>query len=347
MRATVFRGVGDVRIENVPDPRIESTTHAIVRVVHTCICGSDLWSFRGDSDRDSGARLGHEYLGVVEAVGSDVRHVAIGDTVISPFTFSDGTCEFCAAGLQTSCVVGGFFSGDTDGGQGEAVRVPYADGTLVPVSPDVAGDTGLLTKLTPLTDVFPTGHHAAVSAGVGPGRTAVVIGDGAVGLCAVLAASRLGAERVVVVGHHEDRLDIARRFGATDVVTARDDDAAAEITELTKGGAHSVCECVGMQSSVDLALAAVRDGGTIGYVGVPAGVTDGLSLDSMFDRNITIRGGVAPARAYIPELMADILVGRVDPSPVLDMTVDLDGVPDGYAAMRDRTAIKVLVKPGR
>jgi threonine dehydrogenase-like Zn-dependent dehydrogenase len=345
MRATVFRGVGDVRIEDVPDPRIEEPTDAIVRVVHACICGSDLWSFRGDSEKDQGSRLGHEYLGVIEAVGSDVRTVRPGDTVISPFTYSDGTCEFCTAGLQTSCVVGGFFSGDTDGGQGEAVRVPQADGTLVPVSPEVAGDTEMLTRLTPLTDVFPTGHHAAVSAGVGAGRPAVVIGDGAVGLGATLAASRLGASRVIVVGHHEERLAIARRFGATDVITSRGDDAVTEIQDLTKGGSPHVCECVGMQSAFDLALGAVRDGGTIGYVGVPAGVTTGLDLDEMFGRNITVRGGVAPARAYIPELMADILAGTVDPSPVLDLTVGLDDVPKGYAAMRDRTAIKVLVKP--
>ncbi len=342
MRATVFYGPGDVRVEDVPDPRIEQPTDAIVRVVHACVCGSDLWSYRGISTKEPGARTGHEFLGIVDDVGADVTSVRRGDMVISPFTFSDGDCEFCNRGLQTSCVNGGFFSGDTDGGQGEAVRVPYADGTLVPVAPDVANDEALLTKLTPLTDVFPTGHHSVVSAGVARGATAVVIGDGAVGLCATLAAHRLGVERLIVVGHHDDRLEIAKKFGATDIVTSRDDAAAAEILELTGGGAPSVCECVGLQSSFDLALQVVRDGGTVGFVGVPQDAA--LDLDPMFDRNITVRGGVAPARAYIPELMADIIDGVVDPSPVLDLTVSLSDVPEAFAAMDQRRAIKALVK---
>jgi threonine dehydrogenase-like Zn-dependent dehydrogenase len=344
VRATVFHGPGDVRVEDVPDPRIEQPTDAIVRVVHACVCGSDLWSYRGISDKEPGTRTGHEFLGIVDDVGPDVRSVRRGDAVISPFTYSDGSCEFCARGLQTSCVNGGFFSGDTDGGQGEAVRVPYADGTLVPVSPDVAGDEALLTRLTPLTDVFPTGHHSVVSAGVVRGSTAVVIGDGAVGLCATLAASRIGAERIIVVGHHDERLQIARRFGATDVVTTRDEQAAADVLELTDGGAPHVCECVGVQSSFELALNVVRDGGTVGYVGVPQDAS--LDLGLMFGSNITIRGGVAPARAYIPPLMADILAGTVDPSPVLDLTVGLADVPDAFAAMAGRRAIKALVKLG-
>lgn len=343
MRATVFHGPGDVRVEDVPDPRIEAPTDAIVRVVHACVCGSDLWSYRGISTKEAGSRTGHEFLGVVEDVGSEVTSVRRGDTVISPFTFSDGECEFCRRGLQTSCVNGGFFSGDTDGGQGEAVRVPFADGTLVRVDAAVAGDATLLTKLTPLTDVFPTGHHSVVSAGVAPGGTAVVIGDGAVGLCATLAAKRVGAERIIVVGHHDDRLAIARGFGATDVVTTRGDAAVSEILDLTDGGTPCVCECVGLQSSFDLALGIVRDGGTIGFVGVPQDAR--LDLSPMFDANITFRGGVAPARAYIPELMADILAGVVDPSPVLDLTVTLADVPAAFDAMAERRAIKALVKP--
>jgi hypothetical protein len=343
VQATVFHGPGDVRVENVPDPRIEQPTDAIVRVVHACVCGSDLWSYRGISDKQPGTRTGHEFLGIVEDVGNEVHSLRRGDMVISPFTFSDGSCEFCARGLQTSCVNGGFFSGDTDGGQGEAVRVPYADGTLVPVSPEVAGDEALLTRLTPLTDVFPTGHHSVVSAGVERGGTAVVIGDGAVGLCATLAAHRIGAERIIVLGHHEGRLEIARRFGATNVVTSRDDEAIADVLELTHGGAPHVCECVGLQSSFDLALGVVRDGGTIGYVGVPQDAS--LDLDAMFGANLTVRGGVAPARAYIPDLMADIIGGTVDPSPVLDLTVELADVPKAFAAMSDRRAIKALVKP--
>jgi threonine dehydrogenase-like Zn-dependent dehydrogenase len=345
VRATVFHGPGDVRVEDVPDPRIEQPTDAIVRVVHACVCGSDLWSYRGVSDKDPGTRTGHEFLGIIEDVGAGVQSVRRGDTVISPFTFSDGSCEFCARGLQTSCVNGGFFSGDTDGGQGEAVRVPYADGTLVPVDPAVAGDNALLTKLTPLTDVFPTGHHSIVSAGVTAGSTAVVIGDGAVGLCAALAAHRIGAERLIVVGHHADRLEIAKRFGATHIVTSRDDEAVAEILELTDGGAPHVAECVGLQSSFDLALQVVRDGGSIGYVGVPQDAA--LDIGEMFGRNVTVAGGVAPARAYIPELMTDILAGSVDPSPVLDLTVELADVPKAFAAMANREAIKALVTTRR
>ncbi len=345
MRAAVFHGPGDIRIERVPDPRIQDPTDAILRITHTGICGSDLWFYRGQQEYQEGWRTGHEPMGVVEAVGSEVRTVRPGDLVLAPFAISDGTCEFCRKGLHTSCAHGAFWARELDGAQGEAVRAPLADGTLVRIPDRAEGDEKLLRALFPLTDVMGTGHHAAVSAGVGEGVTCVVIGDGAVGLCAVLAARRLRAERIIAVGHHPDRLAIARSFGATDVVSDRGAGIADQIIEMTKGGAHHVLECVGAASSMDLAIQVARPGGTIGYVGVPHGVVEkGLDVLGMFYKNVTLRGGPAPVRAYMTELMEDVLAGTLDPSPVLDMTVDLDGVPGGYTAMDERRALKVLVE---
>ncbi|MBV8884925.1 MAG: zinc-dependent alcohol dehydrogenase family protein [Chroococcidiopsidaceae cyanobacterium CP_BM_RX_35] len=345
MRATVYYGKGDVRVENVPDPEIQQPTDAIVRITHACICGSDLWFYRGLDDWQPGWRTGHEWMGIVEAVGSEVRTVKKGDRVLAPFAFSDGTCEFCSKGLQTSCVHGGFWGGKgNDGGQAEAVRAPFADGTLVAIPPSVENDDTILTAILPLTDVMSTGHHAAVSAGVQQGKTVAVVGDGAVGLCGVLAARRLGAERIIILGRHDKRLELARLFGATDVVKSRGDQAVAEVLEMTKGGAESVLECVGAQSAMDTALGIVRPGGAVGYVGVPHGSGEAVDLTRMFGSNITLRGGVAPARAYIPELLADVVAGKLDPSPVLDLTIDLNGVPSGYAAMDERKAIKAMVK---
>jgi threonine dehydrogenase-like Zn-dependent dehydrogenase len=344
MRATVFHGPGDVRVEDVPDPAIRTSTDAVVRVMYACICGSDLWFYRGINDSwEPGWRTGHEFMGVVEAVGSDVRTVKPGDVVLAPFSFSDDTCEFCRKGVHTSCTNGGYWGGDeNDGGQGEAVRVPLADGTLVVVPESVSGDAGLLRAAVPLTDVMSTGHHAAVAAQVKQGSTVAVVGDGAVGLCAVLAAKRLGAERIFALGHHADRLEIARAFGATDLVTARGDEAVAAVVDATGGGAECVLECVGAQSSMDLAIHAARPGGIVGYVGVPAQV-EKVDVRSLFSNNVSLRGGVAPARAYIPELLADVAAGTLDPSPVLDVTLPLESVPDGYAAMDSRSAVKVLV----
>jgi alcohol dehydrogenase len=345
MRAAVFHGPGDIRIENVPDPRIQDPTDAIVRITHTGICGSDLWFYRGQTEYQEGWRTGHEPMGVVEEVGSEVRHVRPGDLVLAPFAISDGTCEFCRKGLQTSCVHGNFWARELDGAQGEAVRAPLADGTLVRIPKHVEGDEKLLRALFPLTDVMGTGHHAAVSAGVTVGATCVVVGDGAVGLCAVLAAKRLGAERIIAVGHHEDRLEMAKAFGATDLISDRGEEAAGEVVERTKGGSNHVLECVGAASSMEMAIRVTRPGGTIGYVGVPHGVVEkGLDIMGLFYSNLTLRGGPAPVRAYMPALMEDVLAGTLDPSPVFDMTVDLDGVPDGYAAMDTRKALKVLVK---
>ncbi|TDU03557.1 threonine dehydrogenase-like Zn-dependent dehydrogenase [Streptomyces sp. 846.5] len=345
MRATVIHGPHDIRIEEVPDAAIQKPTDAVVRTVLACICGSDLWAYRGVSAREPGQRIGHEFLGVVEAVGSEVRGFRPGDLVVAPFVWSDGVCEFCVEGLQTSCPHGGFWgSPGSDGGQGEAVRVPFADGTLVQLPQEAAADQHLLTALLALSDVMATGHHAAVAAGVGSGSTVAVVGDGAVGLCGVLAARRLGADRIIAMGRHESRTAIARTFGATDIVAERGEAAVAAVQELTGGvGAHAVLEAVGTEESMRTAISITRDGGAVGYVGVPHGGSAGVDIGQMFGRNVALRGGVAPARAYIPELLADVLNGTIDPSPVFDATVGLDGVPIGYKSMDERTALKVKI----
>ncbi|MFJ5735391.1 zinc-dependent alcohol dehydrogenase family protein [Streptomyces microflavus] len=347
MRATVIHAPHDIRVEEVPDPAIRQPTDAVVRVLRACICGSDLWAYRGESARQPGQRIGHEFLGVVEETGAGVGGFAVGDLVVAPFVWSDGTCAYCAEGLTTSCPEGGFWgSVGSDGGQGEAVRVPYADGTLVKLPAAAASDDRLLTALLALSDVLGTGHHAALGAGVTKGSTVAVVGDGAVGLCGVLAAKRLGAERIIALGRHSARTDIARRFGATDVVAERGEAALAAVRELTRGeGAHSVIEAVGTEQSMRTALDIVRDGGAIGYVGVPHGSASGVDLGVMFDRNIALRGGVAPVRTYIPELLPDVLDGTIDPSPVFDLSIGLDEVPAGYRAMDGRTALKVLITP--
>ena len=345
MRATVFHAPGDVRVETVPDAAISAPTDALVRVTHACICGSDLWFYRGDAKWQPGWRTGHEWMGIVEDVGSEVTTLKKGDRVIAPFSYCDGDCEYCRKGVQTSCIHGGFWGGaENDGGKGEAVRAPFADATLVALPPEVGDDAALLRSILPLTDVMGTGHHAAVSAGVGPGATVAVMGDGAVGLCGVLAAKRLGAERILIYGRHEARLDLARAFGATDVITDRDK-AGIEIgRERTSGGAECVLECVGTESSMAQAIGVARPGGIVGFVGVPYGAAAGLNLGRMFSHNISLRGGVASVRKYIPELLVDVLAGKLDPGPVLDLAVDLDGVPRGYEAMDKRSATKVMVK---
>lgn len=347
MRATVIHAPHDIRVEEVPDPAIRLPTDAVVRVLRACICGSDLWAYRGESARQPGQRIGHEFLGVVEETGAGVDGFAVGDLVVAPFVWSDGTCAYCAEGLTTSCPEGGFWgSVGSDGGQGEALRVPHADGTLVKLPAAAASDDRLLTALLALSDVLGTGHHAALGAGVTKGSTVAVVGDGAVGLCGVLAAKRLGAERIIALGRHTARTDIARRFGATDVVAERGEAALAAVRELTRGeGAHSVIEAVGTEQSMRTALDIVRDGGAIGYVGVPHGSASGVDLGVMFDRNIALRGGVAPVRTYIPELLPDVLDGTIDPSPVFDLSIGLDEVPAGYRAMDGRTALKVLITP--
>src|ERR671937_2701089 len=294
MRATVMFGAGDVRIENVPDARLIEPSDALVAVTRAAICGSDLWPYRTLEHSETGRRIGHEAIGVVEAVGADVRTMKVGDVVVMPFAYSDGTCIFCHEGLQTSCIHGGFFgTGDVDGAQAEAVRVPLADGTLV-VLP-VGADNALLPSLLTLSDVMGRGHHAAVAANVGPGKTVAVVGDGAVGLCGVIAARRLGAEHIIILGRHPDRIALAREFGATDVVSERGDEAVERVRELTDGyGVHSVLECVGLEQSELTAIEIARPGGAVGRV--------------------------------------------------LDRVTDLEGVPDGYRAMNEREAIKILIE---
>src|SRR6056297_2627885 len=272
MRAAIFNGPGDIDVEERPRPDIESSTDAIVRVTHTAVCGSDLWFYRGDSDRDAGSRVGHEPMGIVEAVGEAVTSVEPGDRVLAPFVISCGECEFCRKGLHTSCANRDSWGGDNGGGQGEYVRSTHADGTLVRVPDRHADDEDTLRSLLPLTDVMATGHHAAVSAGVEAGSACAVVGDGAVGLCGVLAAKRLGAERIVAIGHHEDRLEIAEEFGATDLVGERGAAAVDRVHELTNGGVNHVLECVGATSSMETAHEVARPGGTVGYVGVPHGM---------------------------------------------------------------------------
>jgi threonine dehydrogenase-like Zn-dependent dehydrogenase len=341
MKAAVMYAAGDVRVENVPDPELVEPTDALVRVTKACICGSDLWPYQSMPRADAGRRMGHEFIGIVEDAGRDVRTVRKGDLVVAPFAWSDGTCEFCRRGLQTSCLHGGFWGGELDGGQGEAVRVPLADGTLVklPVGPDHELMPGLLT----LTDVLGTGHHAALAARVAPGRIVAVVGDGAVGLCGVIAARRLGAERIIMLGRHPDRIALARAFGATDIVSDRGEAAVERVRQLTGGlGAHSVLECVGHGQSTETALRIARAGGAVGRVGVPQEGTMPAAVSTFFG-NVTIAGGPAPVRAYIEELLPDVLEGRIEPGRVFDRVTGLDGVPDGYRAMNDREAIKVMI----
>ena len=345
MKATRIHGHRDIRLDELPDPRIVEPTDAVVRVVASCICGSDLWQYRKEGPVTPW-QIGHEFVGVVEQVGSAVRTVKEGDFVIAPFVWSDNTCEVCQEGLQTSCLHGGGWGSDgVDGGQGEKVRVPLADGTLVPAP--VGEDSPLVPALLTLSDVMGTGYHAARAAGVGPGSHVAVVGDGAVGLCAVLAAKRLGAERVTIFSRHADRTAVARRFGATDVVAERGKDGVAHAKELTGGlGFRHVVEAVGSNESWAMSLGMARPGGTVGFVGVPIGATEGISPWPLFDKNVTIRGGVAPTRSYIPEFLPEVLDGTLDPSPVFDLELPLSQVAEGYRAMDERRAIKVLLRPG-
>jgi threonine dehydrogenase-like Zn-dependent dehydrogenase len=344
MRATVMHAAGDVRVENVPDAGIVLPTDAVLRVVRACICGSDLWPYQSMEQSDQGQRMGHEAIGVVEAVGTDVRTVKRGDLVVMPFAISDGSCVFCHEGLPTACVHVGFFGNQgNDGAQAEALRIPYADGTLFALP--VGLDDALMPSLLTLADVMGTGHHAAVVARVAPGKTVAVVGDGAVGLCGVIAAQRLGAGRIILLGRHPDRVALGCEFGATDVVSERGNDAVERVREITGGhGAHSVLECVGHGQSMETAIAITRPGGAIGRVGVPQDAAMPGSLPAFF-HNVTVGGGPAPVRAYIPDLLPDILKGRIHPGRVFDHTVGLDGVPGGYRDMNDRKSLKVMVRP--
>ncbi|MET8408501.1 zinc-dependent alcohol dehydrogenase family protein [Streptomyces sp. NPDC005195] len=344
MRATLLYQAGDVRVEDVADPKIQQPTDAVVRIVVGCVCGSDLWPYKSQPLTEHPRQMGHEFIGVVEETGPEVRTVKPGDVVVAPFTYSDGTCENCLRGLPTSCVHGGPWGvAGVDGGQGQAARVPHADGTLVELP--VSEDSDLLPDLLTLSDVLCTGYHAARTAGVKAGETVAVIGDGAVGLSAVTSAKLLGAERIILMGRHTRRTDLGRDFGATDVVAARGAEGVEAVRELTGGsGADRVLECVGLKDALVQAAGVVRDGGTVSRVGAPQYPEVPFGFPE-FLRNITLTGGVAPARAYIEDLMPHILSGAIQPGRVFDRTVALEDVAEGYRLMNDRDALKVIVRP--
>ncbi|AIY17517.1 zinc-binding dehydrogenase [Pimelobacter simplex] len=338
MRATTIHAARDIRVEEVPDPQLKRPTDAIVKVTAGCICGSDLWPYRGENPIRPGATIGHECIGVVEEVGAEVRDFKAGDYVIVPFCHCDNTCAHCRNGAQSACVNLSM----TSSGQAEYARVGQADGSLVATGGTPSDD--LLASVLALTDVMPTGWHAAVCAGVTPGATAVVVGDGAVGLCGVIAAKAMGAERIVAMSRHAPRQELARAFGATHVVAARGKDAVAEVLELTDGvGADAVLECVGTDDAMTTAIGVTRPGGGVGYVGVPHGVE--LPLRTMFERNLGLRGGIAPVRRYLPELLALVQDRSIDPGRVFDLSLPLEESPEGYRAMDERRAIKVMLRP--
>jgi threonine dehydrogenase-like Zn-dependent dehydrogenase len=344
MRAAVMPKAHEVRIENVPDAKLAEPTDAVIRVTRACICGSDLWPYNGGPN-EAGQRMGHEAIGVVEDAGGAVQTIKRGQVVIMPFASSDGACMFCEEGLPTACVHRGFFGNGTglDGAQAEALRIPYADGTLYPLN--VSEDDALMPSLLTLSDVMGTGHHAAIGARVAAGNKVAVVGDGAVGLCGVIAAKRLGAEQIIILGRRPDRIALAKTFGATDVVSERGEEAIERIKALTGGfGAHSVLECVGTAQAIETAVAIARPGGAVGRVGMPHyDAVPGAKLT--FYNNVSVAGGPAPVRAYIAELLPDILEGRIQPGRVFDREVGLDGTPDGYRAMNERDALKVLIRP--
>jgi threonine dehydrogenase-like Zn-dependent dehydrogenase len=349
MLATVIYGERDVRLDTVPEPQLSSGGDAIVRVVAACVCGSDLWSYRGIAAVPEPKRIGHEFIGIVEAVGSDVTKISVGDFVIAPFYDCDMTCANCLNGVSTSCLHGGWWGakdrngGFADGAQGERVRVPHADGTLVATPGQPAPE--LIPSILTLADVMGTGHHAALSAGVTTGSTVVVVGDGAVGLCAIIAAKRLGASRIVAMSRHADRQALALEFGATDIVEERGEDGIARIKEMFDGiGADCVLECVGTTESMDQAIRSTCPGGTVGYVGVPNGAPE-LPIRTLFNSNIGVNGGVAPVRNYIEELLPEVLSGAINPGRVFNLELPLSEVAEAYAAMDERRAVKVLLRP--
>ena len=340
MQGAVLHAPRDIRVEQRDDPKIKQPTDAVIRVAATCVCGSDLWPYRGIEPVDGPAPMGHEYVGVVEEVGSDVRGIRPGQFVVGSFFASDNTCAICQAGYQSRCVHGEPMG--AIGTQAQYARVPLADGTLV-ATPEVPGDD-LVPSLLAASDVLGTGWFGAVAADVKPGKTVAVVGDGAVGLLAVLAARQLGAEQVIAVSRHEPRQKLARAFGATDIITERGDDGAARVRELTGGlGAHSVIEAVGTQESMMQAISSARPGGHVGYVGVSHDVQ--LPGQELFFREVHLHGGPAPVRRFLPELIRLICERAIDPGKVFDLTLPLDQAADGYRAMDERRAVKALLKP--
>lgn len=345
MKAAYFIGKNKIEVREVEKPTLNEQTDAIVRVVYACVCGSDLWYYRGVAPHPEGS-IGHEFIGVVEETGSDVTNVKQGDFVIAPFAYSDNTCPHCQAGFQTACVHGGFFGSGKpgDGGQAEYVRVPQADGTLVTVPNANTLSEDVLSSLLSLSDVMGTGYHAAVSAGVKQDDTVAVVGDGAVGLSGVLSAKMLGAKRIILLAStHTDRHDLARKWGATDIISVRGDEAVQKVMELTDNvGADAVLECVGEGAANDTAFAVARPGAIVGRVGVPHDIV--INPMRTFGRNIGMRGGPAPVRAYMAELLSAVLAGTINPGEVFDLKTNLDDIAEAYAAMDERRAIKSLVK---
>jgi threonine dehydrogenase-like Zn-dependent dehydrogenase len=349
MRATVIHGERDIRVEEVPEPELATGNDAIVRVVAACVCGSDLWPYRGVTPTERPRRIGHEFVGVVEQVGVDVTAVEVGDFVIAPFYHCDNTCINCRNGVSTSCLNGGWWGADdqsgafVDGAQGERIRVPNANGTLV-ATPAMPEDDQIASLLT-LSDVMGTGHHAAVSAGVTSGSTVVVVGDGAVGLCAVLASKRLGASRIIAMSRHADRQQIAREFGATDIIEERGAEGIARVKALLDDiGADCVLECVGTKESMNQAIRSARPGGMVGYVGVPNGGPE-LPVRQLFGNNVGVNGGVAPVRGYIEQLLPEVWSGAINPGRVFDLVLPLADAAEAYAAMDERRATKVMLRP--
>jgi len=342
MKAAIFCGPRDVQPGERRDPAIEQPTDAIVRVVLACVCGSDLWYYRGESPHAQGS-IGHEFIGIVEELGTEVPNLDKSDFVVAPFLFSDGTCANCRAGWPSQCLNGGGFGrGDNDGGQGELVRVPFAGSTLVRV-PGTGHSDETMRSLMALSDVMGTGHHAAVSAGVGPGMTVAVVGDGAVGLSAILASHRLGASRIIALSRNPARQAVARRFGATDIIAERGDDAIHIVREMTDGlGADAALECVGTGESMTTAFGIARAGSIVGAIGAPHGVE--VPIERVIFGNIGLRGGVAPVRNYLPALIDDVLNDRINPGLVFDLETNLDGIAEAYAAMDERRAIKSLIR---
>jgi threonine dehydrogenase-like Zn-dependent dehydrogenase len=344
MKAAIFHGPRSIELGERPDPKIQELTDAVVRVVLGCVCGSDLWYYRGLSPHALGP-IGHEFIGVVEEVGSDVHTIRKGDLVIAPFTYCDGTCANCRAGWPSNCLHGGSFGNHgIDGGQGEAVRAPLADPTLVTV-PGSGYAEDMLRSLLTLSDVMCTGHHAAVSAGVKKGDVVAVVGDGAVGLCAIIAAKRLGAERILALSRNPARQRLAREFGATDILSERGEEATQKILDMTNGlGVDAALECVGTGESMATAFSIARVGSVVGAIGAPHDIV--VPMDTVIFRNIGLRGGVSPVRRYIPELLDDVLEGRIHPGLVFDFTTDLSGIQEAYEAMDQRRAIKSLLQIG-
>jgi threonine dehydrogenase-like Zn-dependent dehydrogenase len=338
MQGTVLYGPRDIRFEDRPEPTIAKPTDAIISLSATCICGSDLWPYRGIQAIAEPTPMGHEYCGVVEEVGRNVSKIKRGQFVVGSFATSDNTCVICQHGYQSSCVQREFMTS----AQAPYLRVPLADGTLVATN-DVP-DKELISSLLATSDVLGTGWFAADAANVKPGSTVVVVGDGAVGLLGVLSAKQMGAERIIAMSHHASRQKLAREFGATDIVTERGDEGVERLKELTKGiGADSVLECVGTQESMMQAIHSIRPGGYVSYVGVPHGVS--LEVETLFYSHVHLHGGPAPVRRYLPELMKLVLDGKINPGKVFDLTLPLDQVAEGYRAMDERRAIKTLLQP--